>query len=57
MEGTPLPKEERFEHEVQMPISDTENLHEHASDQKMIKISGFKNISDGDLPTINDYGV
>lgn len=28
-----------------------------ASDSKMMKISGFKNISYGDLPIINDYGI
>ncbi|WP_316844185.1 hypothetical protein [Pedobacter psychrodurus] len=58
MERPPMPKEGE-EHHEHAPLSPDGNaeLHDPTAMNKGIRVSGFKNISDGELPAINQDGI
>ncbi|KRT13294.1 hypothetical protein ASU31_25485 [Pedobacter ginsenosidimutans] len=58
MDRPPMPKEgdEHLEHTPLSPDKDNE-LHDPAAMNKSIKVSGFKNIADGELPAMNQDGI
>lgn len=58
MERPPMPKEGE-EHREYAPVSpDKDNeMHDPAAMNKGIRVSGFKNIPDGELPAINQDGI
>ncbi|MDQ0638867.1 putative membrane protein YgcG [Pedobacter sp. W3I1] len=58
MERPPMPKEgeEHREHTPLSPDKDNE-LHDPAAMNKSIRVSGFKNIVDGELPAMNQDGI
>jgi hypothetical protein len=58
MERPPMPKEgeEHREHAPLSPDKDNE-IHDPAAMNKSIRVSGFKNIPDGELPAMNQDGI
>ncbi|WP_131529900.1 hypothetical protein [Pedobacter psychrodurus] len=58
MERPPMPKEgeEHHDHAPLSPDKDNE-LHDPAAMNKSIRVSGFKNIADGELPAMNQDGI
>lgn len=58
MERPPMPKDgdELTDHQQQQPDADG-GMHDPAVMNKSIRVSGFKNIADGDLPTDNQSGI
>lgn len=58
MEKPPMPKEgeEHRDHPSSMPDGNEEG-HNPAAMSKGIRVSGFKNIADGELPAINQDGI
>jgi hypothetical protein len=58
MERPPMSKEgeEHREHAPLPPDKDSE-MHDPAAMNKSIRVSGFKNIADGELPAINQDGI
>ena len=56
MERPPMPKEGEEHHEHTALFPDKEK-HDQAMMNKSIKVTGFKNIPDGELPAINQDGI
>ncbi|MBE5319511.1 hypothetical protein IM793_10095 [Pedobacter sp. MR2016-19] len=56
MERPPMPKEGE-EHHEHNALSPDKEMHDQAMMNKSIKVAGFKNIPDGELPAINQDGI
>ena len=56
MERPPMPKEGEEHHEHTALYADKE-MHDQATMNKSIRVAGFKNIPDGELPAINQDGI
>ncbi|WP_406827138.1 hypothetical protein [Pedobacter sp. KACC 23697] len=53
MERPPMPKDGEAHH----ALSSDQEMHDFAATNKSIRVSGFKNIADGELPAINQDGI
>jgi len=56
MDRVPMPKEGE-EHHDHAPLSPDGAVHDPVVMNKIIRVSGFKNIADGELPAINQDGI
>ena len=56
MDRAPMPKEGE-EHHDHAPLSPDGAIHDPVVMNKSIRVSGFKNIADGELPAINQDGI
>lgn len=58
MEKPPMPKEgEEHRDHAPAPAERENEMHDPAAMNKSIRVSGFKNIPDGELPAINQNGI
>ncbi|MGN7986014.1 hypothetical protein ACTJKC_01670 [Pedobacter sp. 22226] len=58
MERPPMPKEgEEHREHAALPAERENEMHDPAAMNKSIRVSGFKNIPDGELPAINQDGI
>ncbi|GAA4203351.1 hypothetical protein GCM10022289_19450 [Pedobacter jeongneungensis] len=58
MEKPPMPKEgEEHREHAALPAERENEMHDPAAMNKSIRVSGFKNIPDGELPAINQDGI
>ncbi|WP_316825390.1 hypothetical protein [Pedobacter miscanthi] len=58
MERPPMPKEGEEHHDhAALPTERENEMHDPAAMNKSIRVSGFKNIPDGELPAINQDGI
>jgi uncharacterized membrane protein YgcG len=56
MERPPMPKEGE-EHREHTALAPDKEMHDQAMMNKSIRVAGFKNIPDGELPAINQDGI
>jgi len=56
MERPPMPKEGE-EHREHTALAPDKEMHDQATMNKSIRVAGFKNIPDGELPAINQDGI